>query len=106
MKIVQLPDGYGKSIIAIHAAINNKVPLVVPTAEDKDRVLNIFNELKCRNPLDCKVAQSNSLKVITWSEYLSDSRYRKLKNIVIDDLDKILETQFEIETEGLTITTK
>lgn len=106
MKIIQLPNGYGKSIIAMHAAINNKVPLVVPTSNDVEKLKNVFHELKCNNPVDCKIAQMSNLKIIPWSEYVDNPKYRKIKNIVIDDFDRILNLYFGFDSSEATITLK
>lgn len=106
MKIIQLPAGYGKSIIALHAAINNKVPLVVPTTRDVERIKSVFNELKCNNPLDCKIAQMAKVDIISWNEYQDNPKYKKIKNVVIDDFDRILDLYYGLNTDEMTVTFK
>lgn len=109
MNVIQLSRGTGKSVIAIHQAMNKRCPLVVPTEAHKAKLLALLEHLVNCN--ECSILQKHSdklnTKIYTLEEFdkmLTEGKFKD-SEVVFDDYDEILAIKTGLNPQKITITT-
>lgn len=106
MKVIQLPKGSGKTVVAIRQSLIKKCPLIVPTGQDIIRVKGIINSLVKSPGSDWTESDADAMEIITYREFLDRYKAGEFRNqeLVFDDYDKMLGAVYDVDPDKLTIT--
>mgnify|MGYP006915893080 CR=1 FL=1 len=107
MNVLQIGAGGGKSVIAIHQALNKNCPLIVRNEDAKIKIQRLFDKLVNCNGCNIMEANRDKLEVWTYKEFtfaVHEGRYH-YDSVVIDDLDLILKDRWKINPLNINFTT-